>query len=92
VNYRYVCFRLVSQYGRLRAVPVGPAAEAFARIAGGTTLAPRVLKELADLGLPLMVDGSTTDRFRAQTDWGMTPPATEYRPGAEIETREGESL
>jgi hypothetical protein len=59
--YRYIVVRLVSSYGNLRAIPVGPAAMIFARIAGAKTLTPQVLRELGQMGLTIAADGSTED-------------------------------
>ena len=59
--YRYVVIRVTSQYGNLRAFPVGPMAEGFARIAGSKTLSINALREIIDLGLPVMADGSRAD-------------------------------
>lgn len=59
--YQYVVVRLVSSYGNLRAVPVGPLAEGFAKIAGAKTLTPAVLREIAVMGLPIAADGSVRD-------------------------------
>jgi hypothetical protein len=59
--YRYVVVRVTNQYGNLRCFPVGPMANAFARIAGQKTLSINTLREIIDLGLPVMADGSSTD-------------------------------
>lgn len=89
--YQYVVIRLERSYGNLRAVPVGPMAQAFARIAGAKTLTPAVLREIADLGLYVMADGSTADKremersMRASAGHTAAPAHTliDYRPQAE---------
>lgn len=88
--YRYVTVRLVSQYGNLRAIPIGPAAQYFAQIAGAKTLTPDVLRNICNLGLHVMADGSTGDlrEMEAQMRAGRAmehPILIEYRLGAEDE-------
>lgn len=91
--YQYVVVRLASSYGNLRATPVGPAAQAFARIAGSKTLTPAVLREIADLGMYVMADGSTADKrameraMRASGGHAALPAYTliDYRKDAEEE-------
>lgn len=86
--YRFVTVRLVSQYGNLRAVPIGPAAQHFAHIAGAKTLTPEVLRNISHLGIPIMADGSTGDlrEMEALMRAGRAmyhPVLIDYRLGAE---------
>lgn len=87
--YRYAVIRVTSQYGNLRAFPVGPMAEAFARIAGSKTLSINALREIIDLGLPVMADGSSTDLRALERYMNISAPRhrtlIEYRPQAEEE-------
>lgn len=88
--YRYVVIRVTSQYGNLRAFPMGPMAEGFARIAGQKTLSINSLREIIDLGLHVMADGSSTDLRSLEAHMNcQNPPRNrlfiEYRPGAEEE-------
>lgn len=88
--YRYVVIRVTSQYGNLRAFPVGPMATAFARIAGAKTLSINALREIIDLGLPVMADGSRTDIRSLEAHMNCQDPPRnrlliEYRDQAEEE-------
>ena len=88
--YRYTVIRVTSQYGNLRAFPVGPMAEAFARIAGQKTLSINTLREIIDLGLWVAADGSRTDLRSLEAHMNcQNPPGNrlliEYRPGMEDE-------
>lgn len=72
--YKFVVVRLVVNYGNMRAVPVGPMATSFARIAGAKTLTPDVLREISDLGFPVAADGSTEDvRYMEKLIRGNNP-------------------
>lgn len=91
--YQYVVVRLSSQYGNLRAMPVGPMATVFAKIAGAKTLTPAALRAIDELGLPIMADGSTAD-LRAMERLMQAnsshpalyhPVLIEYRAGSEEE-------
>ena len=91
--YRYVVIRLTSSYGNLRAMPVGPMATAFAKIAGTRSLTPANLREIDGLGLPIMADGSSTDlrAMEANMKAGSRAPQLyhptliDYRAGSEEE-------
>lgn len=88
--YRYVVIRVASQYGNLRMQPVGPMAESFARIAGTKTLSIGVLREIVDLGLPVMADGNRVDLRTIEAHMNVgNPPRNrlliEYRAGSEEE-------
>lgn len=88
--HRYVVVRVASQYGNLRLQPMGPMAEAFARIAGTKTLSINVLKEIIDLGLSVMADGNRVDLRSVEAHMNVGhPPGNrlliEYRAGAEEE-------
>lgn len=88
--YQYVVIRVTSQYGNLRAFPVGPMAEGFARIAGTKTLSINALREIIDLGLPVMADGSRTDVRSLEAHMNCQDPPRnrlliEYRDQSEEE-------
>lgn len=88
--YQYVVVRLEQSYGNLRAVPVGPMAQAFARIAGAKTLTPAVLREIDQLGLYVMADGSSADKRAMEQamkagDPLYHPVLIDYRKDAEEE-------
>lgn len=80
--YQCVVVRLTTNYGTLRAVPVGGAARSFANMAGATTLTPRVLKGLAQLGISVRADASGADRDRAEQEWGVI--FDQYTSGDEL--------
>lgn len=88
--YRYVVIRVTSQYGNLRAFPVGPMAEGFARIAGAKTLSINALREIIDLGLSVMADGNRIDVRTLESHLNCQDPPRnrlliEYRDQAEEE-------
>ena len=88
--YQYVVVRLASSYGNLRATPVGPMAQSFARIAGSKTLTPAVLREIHQLGLYVMADGSSADKRAMEqamkaADPLYHPVLIDYRKDAEEE-------
>lgn len=83
--YRYVVIRLSSSYGNLRAMPVGPMANAFAKIAGARTLTPAVLREIIHLGLYVVADGASADARALEASIGPGTALIPYSPGMEDE-------